>query len=197
MNCLCCKNIAADEKKTYEFHVLEVQTLKVRDMQSEKRIQALGKYQDYAVCEECAKKQLEKNLSYKKTLLPGCILFGAIFLVGVATGLLCVTKFPAAGPVKFFALAAMICGALGIYENVRNAKRHRREFTAMSSDDAMEAAAWEVLLTHAPKKSEDSDLSYIPINKKTFKMKNGDLMNMYDLLPEIAIKAYDMIHGKA
>jgi hypothetical protein len=46
----------------------------------------------------------------------------------------------------------------------------------------------------APRKSMDSDLSYIPITPETLSMKKGDLMAAYDLLPELAVKAYDLIH---
>ncbi|MBQ5951399.1 MAG: hypothetical protein IJL66_04580 [Lachnospiraceae bacterium] len=45
-----------------------------------------------------------------------------------------------------------------------------------------------------PKKDKDIDLTYIPVDQKTMQRKNGDLMILYDLLPEIALQAYDRVH---
>ncbi len=192
MSCLKCKKVEETASDRFPFHVLEVQTLRVRDMTGEKRVQALGRFQNYEVCRSCAEEQLEKNLSFKKTVLPSCIRFGLILILGAVISILSRNM---AYPIRFLGLAALVCGVFGIYEAVRNGKRHRRKFQAMSQKEALEEAAWEVLLQHAPKKSEDSDLSYIPVNKKTLAMKNGDLMIMYDLLPEIAVKAYDLIRS--
>lgn len=61
----------------------------------------------------------------------------------------------------------------------------------------MEQAALELLLSSAPKKAGDSDLTYIPVNEKTLTMKNGDLMIVHRLLPEIAIRACNMMHEKS
>lgn len=191
MACLKCKQGETAPAK-YTFHVLEVQTLRVRDMGGEKKVQALGRFQDFEVCEDCAKAQMEKNLSVSKSILPGCISFGLILVIGIVISILCRSM---GTPIRFLGVAAVACGVLGIFDTIRNGKRHRQEFQAMSSKEALEEAAWEVLLEQAPKKSEDSDLSYIPVNKKTLKMKKGDLMNIYDLLPEIAVKAYDLIRS--
>lgn len=192
MTCLKCKKGEDSPSKKFSFHVLEVQTLRVRDMGGEKRVQALGRFQDFEVCEACAREQLEKNLSVSKSILPGCIKFGLILLAGILISIFCRNM---GTPIRFLGVAAAACGVLGIFDTIRIGKRHRQDFQAMSSKEALEEAAWEVLLDQAPKKSEDSDLSYIPVNKKTLKMKNGDLMNVYDLLPEIAIKAYDLIRS--
>ncbi len=51
-------------------------------------------------------------------------------------------------------------------------------------------------MDHAPKKYKNNDVTYIPITSRTLSMKNGDLMVMYKLLPEIAVKAYDLIHSE-
>lgn len=48
----------------------------------------------------------------------------------------------------------------------------------------------------APKKENENDLTYIPINEQTLRRKNGDLMILYDLLPEIAVQAWNRLHGK-
>ena len=46
----------------------------------------------------------------------------------------------------------------------------------------------------APKKENENDLSYIPVNEKTLARKNGDLMILYHLLPEIAVEAWNKLH---
>ncbi|MCQ2511361.1 MAG: hypothetical protein MJ116_12975 [Lachnospiraceae bacterium] len=192
MACLVCKRSEGASSGMFSFHVLEVQTLKIRDMGGEKKVQALGRFQDYEVCRSCAEEQVEKNLSFSKTVLPGCIRFGLILLLGVIVSIL---AKEAATPIRLFGLAAFVCGLFGIYEAIRNGRKHRLDFQTMTKEEALEEAAWELLLANAPKKSEDSDLSYIPVNKKTLSMKNGDLMIAYDLLPEIALKAYDLIRS--
>ena len=48
--------------------------------------------------------------------------------------------------------------------------------------------------TEAPKKENENDLSYIPVNEKTLARKNGDLMILYHLLPEIAVEAWNKLH---
>ena len=192
MACLVCKRSEGASSGMFSFHVLEVQTLKIRDMGGEKKVQALGRFQDYEVCRSCAEEQVEKNLSFSKTVLPSCIRFGLILLLGVIVSIL---AKEAATPIRLFGLAAFVCGLFGIYEAIRNGRKHRLDFQTMTIEEALEEAAWELLLANAPKKSEDSDLSYIPVNKKTLSMKNGDLMIAYDLLPEIALKAYDLIRS--
>lgn len=192
MACLSCGKGGDSGLELYSFHVLEVQTLKIRDMGGEKKVQALGRFQDYEVCEACAEEQVKRNLSFAKSVLPGLIKFGLILAAGVLISILFRTSEM---PIRFLGLAAVVCGIFGIYEAIRNGRKHRLEFQAMAKKEALEEAAWELLLSNAPKKSEDSDLTYIPVNKKTLSMKNGDLMIAFDLLPEIALKAYDLIRS--
>ncbi len=193
MACMKCNNTDQKTKKILPFHVLEVQTLPIRDMGGEKRVQALGKFQDFEVCEDCAREQMEKNLSLGRSILPACVGFGLVLAAGIIISILFRS---AANPIRFLGVAAMICGVFGLYETVRNGRRHRKEYQEMSEKDALYEAAWEVLLQNAPKKAEDSDLSYIPVDQKTLRMKKGDLMNVFDLLPEIAVKAYDLIRSE-
>ena len=46
----------------YSFRVLEVHTLHVRDLDGEKRVQALGDFREYAVCCVCAQARLDRAL---------------------------------------------------------------------------------------------------------------------------------------
>ena len=84
---------------------------------------------------------------------------------------------------------------MGIVPAIQKGKKTRAAYAAKSEQSALHDAAWEVLMQAVPKKSEDSDLTYIPVESSTLSMKKGDLMVMYDLLPEIAVKAYGMIRG--
>ena len=60
----------------------------------------------------------------------------------------------------------------------------------------MEGSAWECLQEGAPKKQDVNDITYIPVDEKTLALKNGDLMVLYELLPEIALEAHRRIHGQ-
>ena len=55
-------------------------------------------------------------------------------------------------------------------------------------------AAWEVIEDCADHKCGDHDLSYIPITPETLKLKNGDLMVCYGLLPDTAVQAWNILH---
>lgn len=91
-------------------------------------------------------------------------------------------------------IAALICGGLGIYEALRKAKEKAASLRALPEAEAPEEAAWDVYLAEAPKKEGQNDLTYIPINEKTLARKNGDLMILYQLLPEIAVEAWNRLH---
>ena len=189
--CLKCGR----EDAAYPFHVLEVQTLHVRDFGGEKRVQALGLFQDYAICRECAAARLAAVKSPRKRLLLSGAAFGAIFLLGAALTAFYLRASGPGGAMRLLGFAGLVCGALGVYSSVKSARALRAEYAALPEEEALERAAWECLLEAAPKKHSDSDLTYIPVNEKTLAMKNGDLMVLYDLLPGIAIKAHRLIHG--
>ena len=65
---------------------------------------------------------------------------------------------------------------------------------ALPEQEALTEAAWDVYLAEAPKKENENDLSYIPVNEKNRARKNGDLMILYHLLPEIAVEAWKRLH---
>ena len=183
--------ICGKSESEYTFDYLEVQTLHIRDLTGEKRVQALGETGSGSVCKSCAAKKLgeiENQIFPVKKLAP----FLVIFLLGVficAFGL---------GRDKIFIMmgaAAIVCGIMGFLSRLKNAKAKRQEYSVLSNQDALEEAAWEVFSGALPKKYEDNDLTYIPITEKTLALKNGDLMIVYDLLPAIAKKAWNIIHG--
>ena len=106
----------------------------------------------------------------------------------------------------------MICGVLAIYENVKLARERQKELSTLPEEKALEKAAWNLALARLPKKEQNSssmqdtrlkkrmversdiDLTYIPITEETLARKNGDLMILYNLLPEIALEAHKRIH---
>jgi len=186
--CIICES----KESEYTFDYLEVQTLHIRDLAGEKRVQALGEMGTGSVCKSCAAKrlgQIENQTFPVKKLAP----FIAIFLIGV---FLCAFSLGRDRVFIVVGLGAVACGIMGCYSRLKVAKVKRVEYSALSNEDALEAAAWDVLNEALPNKDGDNDLTYIPITEKTLELKNGDLMIVYDLLPAIAKKAWDIIHGE-
>lgn len=186
--CLKCGGDAG-----YQFHVLEVQTLHVRDFGGEKRVQALGLYQDYAVCESCARAYLEAARTPGKAVKKTCAAFGAVGLLGIV---LAAAFWSSDRVILLLGLAALACGVLGVVSTIRTGKKRSAEYAALPEGEALHRAAWECMVAHAPKKAGENDLTYIPVTEKTLAMKNGDLMIAFDLLPGVAKKAYELIHGE-
>ena len=186
----CCE---CGRDAEYIFPSLEVQTLHVRDLKGESRVQALGLFREDGVCRECAAKHLAqmKNPmpSLRKKLLP----YAAVLVFGV---LVTVFLHGWGRAVLMMGLAGILCGVLGLVTVSRTASKIKREYSAMTPAEAERRAAWELTLSLLPKKDGDNDMSYIPLDERTMNMKNGDLMIEYRLLPEIAKKAWFMIHDR-
>lgn len=189
MNCVKCGARAGD----YHFRVLQVQTLHVRDFGKNQRIQALGDFEEYEVCGDCARKKLETGMNDKAAVRKVCALYGVM----IAAGLILTAVFwNGEGVLRLLGLCAMVCGALCMYGGVKTATSKRRELEALDREAALYRCAWECLLDGAPKKNDVNDITYIPVDEETLRRKNGDLMILYDLLPEIAVEAYKRIHGQ-
>ena len=179
----------------HPIRALEVRTLHVRSIGGEKRVQALGNEIHSAVCETCAKAQLALSLNPKQAAKPQLIRFGAVFAAGIVIGAVTILFVRESRQVYLLlGLAALICGTLGIYDALHKAKDKDRSLRTLPEAEALKAAAWDVFLASAPKKEDQNDLSYIPIDEKTLRRKNGDLMILYHLLPEIAVEAWKRIH---
>lgn len=185
--CIQCGS-AAD----YDFRVLEVQTLHIRDISGERRVQALGRFQDFSVCRGCAEARLQQAARPAWPLVKKLLPFGLILILGGAMAILCRSEVPA---LWVCGLAGVVCGALGLFTGVRSWLSTRREYAALSPEKALQRAAWDCLLASAPKKDGENDLTYIPVNEETLARKNGDLMILYDLLPAVAQKAWNILHG--
>ena len=189
--CIRCGGQAA-----YPIRALEVRTLHVRSMGGERRVQALGDEKESAACEACAKAQLALSLEPVKAAKPQLVTFGAVIAAGVLIEAVTFLFLKGHQIGILLGIAALICGGLGIYEALRKAKEKAASLRALPEAEALEEAAWDVYLAEAPKKEGQNDLSYIPINEKTLARKNGDLMILYHLLPEIAVEAWKRIHGE-
>lgn len=188
MNCIKCGN-AAD---AYHFRVLQVQTLHVRDFGKNSKIQVLGGFEEYDVCAACAKEKyraaMDDGAAMKKRVTPYAIL---LVLGLIVTGVF----WSGEGVFRLLGLAMAACGVMGAYGTGKSIGAKKRELTALSEEDALYRCAWECLLESAPKKDDINDITYIPVDEQTLARKNGDLMILYDLLPEIAIQAHKRIHG--
>ena len=189
-HCIRCGHPAA-----YPIRALEVRTLHVRSFTGERRVQALGDEKESAVCERCARESLALSTNPLRAAKKTLLCFSAVFAAGIL--LEAVTFLFLQDHRTVFALlgaAAMVCGVLGAVDALKNAKEKDRTLRALPEDEALEEAAWDVFLAEAPKKEGDDDLTYIPVNEKTLKRKNGDLMILYRLLPEIAVQAWKKLH---
>ena len=186
-NCLNCGNSA-----TYSFQVLEVQTLHVRDLKGESRVQALGECREFSICQACAAAALEAVRHPAQRLVKPRIAFGGIFLLGLA---LCLLFWSTQGALRLMGLAALVCGGFGLYSTQQSAKKQQQAYASLSEEAALQQAAWETLLRAAPQKVDDADLTYLPINEQTLAMKNGDLMVAFSLLPAVAAKAHTLLHS--
>jgi len=187
--CIRCGGPAA-----YPLRALEVRTLHVRSIGGERRVQALGGEKESAVCENCARAQLDLTTDPLRAAKPQLTAFGAVIAAGIFIEAVTFLFLKGHQIGILLGLAAIICGGLGIYDALRRAKEKAASLRALPEQDALAEAAWDVYLAEAPKKENENDLSYIPVNEKTRARKNGDLMILYHLLPEIAVEAWNRLH---
>ena len=189
------KCIRCAGQAVYPIRALEVRTLHVRSMGGERRVQALGDEKESAVCANCARNRLNLSLNPVKAAKPQLLSFGAVFAAGLAV-IAATLLFVRESRQVFILLgiAALVCGILGIYDALRRAKEKASLLAGLPESEAMEEAAWDVFTAEAPKKEDINDLTYIPVNEKTRSRKNGDLMILYHLLPEIAVEAWKRLH---
>lgn len=191
--CIRCGSPAA-----YPIRALEVRTLPVRGLGGERKVQALGDEKQDGVCERCAREQLQLSLDPVQAAKSQLIRFGAVFAAGLLIE--AVTFLFLKDNRQVFLLlgiAALICGALGIYDALKKAKEKSASLRALPEAEALQEAAWDVFIAEAPKKEDVNDLTYIPVNEKTRSRKNGDLMILYNLLPEIAVEAWKRLHPES
>lgn len=188
MKCIKCGR----EHNDYHFRVLQVQTLHVRDFGKNSKIQALGDFEEYDVCAACAEEKYAAALDAAAAIRKTLILWGIVMAVGLA---LTVAFWNGEGVLRLAGLGLLVGGGLCLLGGLQTATARKREFSALSKEDGLYRGAWECLIDGAPKKHDINDITYIPVDETTLARKNGDLMILYDLVPEIAIQAHKRIHG--
>jgi hypothetical protein len=166
----------------------------VRSIGGERRVQALGDEKENAVCKACAKAQLDLSLDPVKAAKPQLMTFSAVIAAGIIIEAVTFLFLKGHQIGILLGLAALACGGLGIYDALHKAKEKAASLRALPEQDALAEAAWDVYTAEAPKKENENDLTYIPVNEKTLTRKNGDLMILYHLLPEIAVEAWNRLH---
>lgn len=189
MSCIKCGKEARD----YHFRVLQVQTLHVRDLNKEKRVQALGDFEEYAVCVSCADAKYQYYMNDRTAMLKSGLLYGSLMVLGL---ILSVIFWNGEGVFRLAGLGMLAGGGLCLFNGLQQATRKKRELLAMPKEKALYRCAWECMVDGAPKKYDINDITYIPVDEETLARKNGDLMILYDLLPEIAIEAHKRLHGQ-
>lgn len=189
MSCLECKNILPD---ALGFRVLEVHTLHIRDFSGERIVQALGEFKDYRICTACASKEARAFLFPAKRLAVKCLPFAVLLIVGIVLSVMLMTRevmtaLKALGPIAF------AVGVSGIFGNVKEILSERRKISGMSHDEALRYSAYKLVIKNAPKKYNDNDITYIPVNKNTLKLSVNELSERYNLLPSIAAEAHKLL----
>ncbi len=188
--CIRCGSPAA-----YPIRALEVRTLPVRGLGGERKVQALGDEKQDGVCKHCAQEQLKLSLDPVRAVKPQLIRFGAVFAAGLLIEAITLLFLKDNRQVfLLLGIAALVCGLLGIYDALKKAKEKAASLRTLPEAEALQEAAWDVFVAEAPKKEDVNDLTYIPVNEKTRSRKNGDLMILYSLLPEIAVEAWKRLH---
>ena len=179
----------------YPIRALEVRTLHVRRIGEEQRVQALGDEIRNAVCEHCAREQLALSLDPLRAAGKQIVHFGIVLAAGIlieAAAFLFVRN--SRQVFILLGIAAFICGGLGIFDALKKAKDKASALRTLPEEKALEEAAWDVFIAETPKKEGINDLTYIPENETTLRRKNGDLMILYHLLPDIAVEAWKRLH---
>ena len=188
MNCIKCGR----EHNDYHFRVLQVQTLHVRDFGKNSRIQALGDFEEYDVCAACAEAKYASILDVGAAVKKLMAIWGIVMALGLV---LTLCYWNGDGVLRLAGLGLLVGGGLCLFGNLQSATAKKREFSVLSREEGLRRSAWECMIEGAPNKYDVNDITYIPVDETTLARKNGDLMILYDLVPEIAIQAHKRLHG--
>ena len=172
---------------------LEVHTLHIRDFTGERLIQSLGNFRDFEISEACVESEARALLYPAKRIFVKSLPFVALIVVGLvlALTLSTMTDIPT---IKALGFIAMFVGLSGIISTVRKNLEVRKKFQAMNRAEREKFSLWQCVLRTAPKKYNDNDLTYIPIDDAAFMLSAKDLADKYNLLPAISQKAFNLIH---
>ena len=192
MSCVECKKDSPDALK---FRILEVQTLHIRDFGGERIIQALGELKDYEVCRACTLEGVRAFVYPAGKIVKASLPFVGLVIAGVVLTLMLrfqenIPALKAIGPL------AVVVGVIGTCAKVREIWREHDAVSKMDHDNAVKYCAWKLLVSYAPKKYEDNDITYIPV-EDVLTLSPEELAVKYELLPAISRKAYEVIRSNS
>ncbi len=193
MPCLSCNKSPAE----YSFRVLEIHTLHVRDFDGEKLIQSLGEERVYEVCAACVSSEMRAVLFPAVRILMRSAGFGVLMLAGLVMSLTLSVNAELMIPLRVMGPVAVLTGISGIYGKVREILSRKKILAALTEEDARKLSAWQCVINHAPKKYNDNDITYIPVNEETSTMSAKELAEKYILIPAIAVQAQSVVNKSA
>lgn len=185
-NCICCGR----ETGQLHFRALEVETLHIRGMKGESRIQALGEIRDWSVCSACAMERLNQILLPGWSIVRHMIPLLFLLLAGTVA---CIWLRSDKAMINLLGPAAVFCALAAGTSTVRRKLIQRNRYRVLPHQEAMRQAAWLRLMERAPKKHGENDLTYIPVDDSIQGMTVQQLMQEYRLLPAIAKQAFQRI----
>lgn len=177
-----CKGCAA--KADIVLPLQEVLTLRVRGMDGEKRVQALGQEMEAGLCHACLDAYIGRLAEPKEEIRKAALMFGGIVLAGLAIFFIPASalgfdfRLPGAG--------AAVIGALGFSRRYQSIQGRKAAVISAGAEENRRAHALEYLHALLPKKEGENDLSYVPLTDKEAAMNIGTLAAAYSLLPGIA-----------
>ncbi|MBQ7543327.1 MAG: hypothetical protein IJT02_00095 [Synergistaceae bacterium] len=188
MKCISCNN----PQPEYSFRVLEVHTLHVRDFGGEKLIQALGETRTFDVCAACVSSEMRASLYPAGRILRRCTGFAGLFLAGIVMSLTLSLR-DIMNALRVIGPLCVFVGVSGTIARVRDALAQRRLLAGMTEPEALKLCAWQCVLKSAPKKYEDNDITYIPVDDAE-SLAPEELAVKYNLLPPISRKVRSKFH---
>lgn len=189
MPCLSCSK-SPDE---YSFRVLEIHTLHVRDFDGERLIQSLGEEIVFSVCSACVSSEMRAVLFPAVRILKGSAGFGVLIIAGLVMTLTLSLNAELMGAIRIIGPLAVLTGISGIFGRVREIFSHRKILAGLRENEARKYSAWQCVINNAPKKYNDNDITYIPVDD-AMSLSPEELAVKYGLLPAISRKAYEVIH---
>ena len=189
MPCLSCNKSPSE----YSFRVLEIHTLHVRDFDGERLIQSLGEEIVFSVCSACVSSEMRAVLFPAVRILKGSAGFGVLIIAGLVMTLTLSLNAELMGAIRIIGPLAVLTGISGIFGRVREIFSHRKILAGLRENEARKYSAWQCVINNAPKKYNDNDITYIPVDD-AMSLSPEELAVKYGLLPAISRKAYEVIH---
>ena len=190
MPCLSCNN----SQPEYSFRVLEVHTLHIRDFSGERLVQALGETRTFEVCAACVSSEMRAVLYPAGRILRKCSGFVMLLLAGLGLTLTVSLNPEMMNALRLIGPLAVFVGVSGTIGKVREILAQRKVLAGMSEQEARKSSAWQCVLKDAPKKYNDNDITYLPIDD-ALKFTPEELAVKYCLLSPISRKAYEVIRS--